>query len=162
MPDYLNELGKNLGQTEDDVSHALTRPLIQTPLVERARDIFDATIPFEMVFDVPSNLTTYVLDLLFMPPPIGKITCCCGGCYCSICEYYTSGTVYTTTYPYYSSSVHVYSINAATGYEQLMLPEDGQYVLTNSTTVTSTIGSATPAFPIKICYAYRIPDCVSG
>src|SRR5260221_14350867 len=98
MTDRLNQLGKDLNQSKTDTSHVLTRPLIPTPLIERARDIFDAIIPFELVFDVPRNITRTSLDLFFMLPPRTQSTCCCGGCFCSTCEYFVMDNVFSITY----------------------------------------------------------------
>lgn len=77
--DGLNEIGKYLNRNRKDTDHVLKRTVHTYPLIERARDIFDEDIPFEMVFETDDRTTRVVLDVSFnKPPPQGLFDGDCG------------------------------------------------------------------------------------
>lgn len=162
--DNLQQVGKDLGQIKVNTATALRREYPKRPAVERARDIFDSLVPFEMEFEVDVPHGTITLDLVFSRPPDND---CCASCICSICEIYTSGFIFTTTYAYASNSVRVIRVINSTTQEEEVLDlidfvkygddQAPDFPLTDHDIGVFT--SATPSNPYKVCYAYIVEGC---
>lgn len=87
MADKLNEVAKTLGLTKRNAEYAVKRSQAIHPRIERVRDIFDETIPFEMEFDTLNQDSSYFMDLFFnKPPPLKN---CEFGRYAINCNEYT-------------------------------------------------------------------------
>lgn len=82
MTDKLNQLGKSLGSMKSDSEDALRRFQPDLSTIERARDVFDLSTPFEMTFPIRENDREHFLDLVFQKPPPD----CLGGEWTVTCE----------------------------------------------------------------------------
>lgn len=83
MTDKLNEVGKELGRIKRNSEAALRRYNPKQPKIERARDVFDDVIPFEMEFETDEIDKLMFIDLYFNKPPPLKG---CNGRYTIPCE----------------------------------------------------------------------------
>lgn len=86
--DKLTEVAKQLGQTKRNSEAALRRFAAMHPKIERVRDVFDETIPFEMEFDTDPQDNIFNLDLYFNKPPPLKG---CNGRFTIPCERFEVG-----------------------------------------------------------------------
>lgn len=69
MTDKIREVGKSLRKTRENSEAALRRYNVKHPRIERARDIFDDVIPFEMEFKTESQDSLFSMDVFFNKPP---------------------------------------------------------------------------------------------
>lgn len=141
--DSTNQVGKALKNTDVNVNYALAKDFSRNFRVERARDIFDSIIPFEMDFPVDIVNETTTVDLWFYPPPP---SCCCTQCNCANCETFSGNDpVLITNHPFIPETVHVFLNDTPTT----------NYSLTNSTTITLGF-TPTITDVVSVCYAYGI------
>lgn len=137
MPDKLSQVGKSLGQTKKDAETALRRYQPKHPKVDRIRDVFDDTIPFEMEFKTEDNETLFHMDLYFnKPPPLSG----CNGRYDYPCQEFllSSGDhLVQVTSRYKQGSVVVFrnGIRLLSGFSEYD-PEQGLIFLQGLTTET--------------------------
>lgn len=104
--DPINQLGKDLAAIKYNAQAALRRAHPVIPKIERTRDIFDDTQPFEMFFDIDDTDKGVSMDLYFNKPPpacaIGDTRFCCT----DFAEE-PGGHLLQVPNPYVSGSVHV-------------------------------------------------------
>jgi len=153
--DSLNQVGKYINQTGKNANRALKRARPIQPRLERVRDIFDDTTPFEMGFVKEDNDERVLLDLFFnLPPPIRG---CKAGCIHSKCEEFdfpNGGNHYVTVqHPYLANSVSVY-VNGD------KLPDSD--VDGNSGSGAGEVffqSNSSGPDTIAVCYIYEDADC---
>src|SRR5262245_50598666 len=104
--DNLNQVGKYIGKTQKETDFGLKRYHANIPQVERARDVFDSEVPFQMTFETHTGQERVTLNLIFnLPPPLGE---CNSGCVQAICQTFdvTPGDhLLTLDSPYNAGSV---------------------------------------------------------
>lgn len=114
-PDSLNEIGKYIRKTRDDVDIALDRYLQHRARIERTRDSFSPELPFVFYFDTNED-ETVSMDINFIVPPPTLNSGQGGGGggtkYTGKCESFTVGSgtqiVSISNPPYAENSVTVY------------------------------------------------------
>jgi hypothetical protein len=143
MSDYARQVGRELNQQGQDTHDALNRYAQRPVALERARDIFDPVVPFEMEFYTDKPQSKVMLDLFFLGPPPSK---CCSNNLCSKCEVFADGSeVITLERPYVAGSVIPYVKGTRRTAFTETSPETG--VVTINTTVA--VGDV-----VRICYVY--------
>lgn len=147
--DNLRQIGKYVRETREAANHALNRYSKNLPVVERARDIFDVDIPFEMFFSTKENEKIVLLDLDFNKPP--PLRGCKQGCTTSACESFTRSSgnhSLTVEYPYISGSVNVFINGVVLDNSQYWeeSPEAGAVFVQGASRDTNTI---------TICYIWE-------
>lgn len=84
--DNLNQAGKAIKKIKDNASYASKKVFIDRK-IERSRDVFDTTVPFEMEFKSYHKKDRVTLDLKFTKPPPRKG--CNADCFSNNCETFT-------------------------------------------------------------------------
>jgi hypothetical protein len=109
--DTVNELGKSLNKIAKNAKQAVEKQSAEYPMTETVRDIFDSIVAYRAHFFVPRKGMSITTDLQFeLPPPLGSGNCC-GDCFCTACEVYSTSDfadyVGYTSYPYLPGTLRI-------------------------------------------------------
>lgn len=150
--DDLNELGKQLKQTDKKAKYAVVSKSPEYGIGEIARDIFDPEVSYTMKFKTARTGMRVTASISFeLPPPDAGLGNCCGDCYCAVCDYYPFGTFTTQVLllsrPYVAGSIRMFlSDFKYSGFTE-----------TDPAAGIVTIGAYaySAGFDITICYVYQ-------
>lgn len=73
MSDTLNQVAKRLKQNKNTTEYNSTRYAMNFPMIERVRDSFTATIPFQMEIKALPNQSTKITLIFYEAIPCGTV-----------------------------------------------------------------------------------------
>jgi hypothetical protein len=140
--DRLSQVGKFVRGTKEKIDSKEIGPNL--PTIEKIRDIFDPTIPYEMSFRTQVQESQIFLDMRILPPPVNNT---CAGCVCAVCEVFIGVNYFNTLYNYSPGTVTMFLNDRLTTAFTETDPTSGRV------DISASVSSGTR---ISVCYVYVV------